>query len=68
MQRSIDRADSTDAMITDTSTMLPDDDIVRIVNESDADVEKAAKALVDEANERGGEDNITVLLMKFEAV
>jgi len=50
------------------TTMLPDDDIVRIVNESDADVEKAAKALVDEANERGGEDNITVLLMKFEAV
>jgi serine/threonine protein phosphatase PrpC len=36
------------------------------VNELDADVEKASRALVDEANNRGGEDNITVLLLRFE--
>ena len=29
-------------------------------------MDKAAHALVDEANARGGEDNITVVLLKFE--
>jgi serine/threonine protein phosphatase PrpC len=48
------------------TSMLPDEDIGRIVCEKGADIDAAARALVDEANERGGEDNITVLLMKFE--
>ena len=48
------------------TSMVPDDEIVRLVREAQGDVEKAARALVDEANGRGGEDNITVLLLKFE--
>jgi PPM family protein phosphatase len=48
------------------TTMIPDEDIVEIVGEAGGDIEKAAKALVAEANSRGGEDNITVLLLKFE--
>jgi serine/threonine protein phosphatase PrpC len=48
------------------TTMLPDDEITRVIRESGPDIEKTAQALVDEANERGGEDNITVLLVRFE--
>jgi PPM family protein phosphatase len=48
------------------TTMVTDEDIARILREADGDVAKAANALVSEANERGGEDNITVVLLKFE--
>jgi PPM family protein phosphatase len=48
------------------TSMVPDEDIVRIVDAARGNVEQAAQALVEEANERGGEDNITVLLLKFE--
>ena len=48
------------------TTMVMDEDIARILREADGDVAKAASALVGEANERGGEDNITVVLLKFE--
>jgi protein phosphatase len=48
------------------TTMIGDEDIARILGEAPADVARAATALVDEANERGGEDNITVVLLKFE--
>jgi len=48
------------------TTMLPDDEICRLMAENVADVAQAARALVDAANARGGEDNITVLLLKFE--
>jgi serine/threonine protein phosphatase PrpC len=48
------------------TTMVPDDEIVRILGEAGGDVSKAAHGLVDEANARGGEDNITVVLLKFE--
>jgi len=48
------------------TTMIADEDIARILGESEGDVARAASALVDEANERGGEDNITVVLLKFE--
>jgi protein phosphatase len=48
------------------TTMLPDDEIVRVIREAGPDIKKTAQALVDEANERGGEDNITVLLVRFE--
>jgi PPM family protein phosphatase len=47
------------------TTMVPDPEIARIIASSDADVTRAAQALVDEANARGGEDNITVLLLRF---
>jgi len=48
------------------TTMIPDEDIGRVVLESEGDVEKAAKALVATANARGGEDNITVMLLRFD--
>ncbi len=46
--------------------MVPDEDIVRVLEEANGDVEKGATDLVAEANARGGEDNITVVLLKFE--
>jgi serine/threonine protein phosphatase PrpC len=47
--------------------MVPDARIEAILGEAAGDLEKAAPALVDAANEQGGEDNITVVLLKFEA-
>ena len=49
------------------TTMIPDEDIARLVGGAGGDVEKAARALVAAANARGGEDNITVLVLGFEA-
>jgi protein phosphatase len=48
------------------TTMVPDEEIERVLGDSGGDVAKAAHGLVDEANARGGEDNITVVLLKFE--
>jgi PPM family protein phosphatase len=48
------------------TTMMPDDEIARVVGSTDSDLPAAAQALVSAANERGGEDNITVLLIRFE--
>jgi protein phosphatase len=48
------------------TTMVPDPEIARILAAADGDLAGAARALVDAANERGGEDNITVLLVRFE--
>jgi protein phosphatase len=48
------------------TTMLGDEEIARILDEAGGDVARAATALVQEANDRGGEDNITVELLKFE--
>jgi serine/threonine protein phosphatase PrpC len=48
------------------TTMIPDDEIARMLDESAGDIEAAARTLVDAANARGGEDNITVVLLKFE--
>jgi protein phosphatase len=47
------------------TTMVPDDDIATVLSAAGADLEKAARALVAEANARGGEDNITVILVQF---
>ena len=47
------------------TTMVPDPEIARILRDSGGDVAKAASALVGEANAKGGEDNITVVLLKF---
>jgi protein phosphatase len=48
------------------TTMIGDEDIARIIADATGDVARAATALVHEANERGGDDNITVVLLKFE--
>src|SRR5687767_252427 len=47
------------------SGKLRAEDIQRIVLESKGDLSKACDALIDEANNRGGEDNITVVLALF---
>ena len=47
------------------SGKLRGEDIKRIVEESKGDLAAACTALVDEANNRGGEDNITVVLARF---
>jgi len=48
------------------TTMVADEEIRQVLQDSGGDVDKAAHALVDEANASGGEDNITVVLLKFE--
>ncbi|HEV7890203.1 MAG TPA: PP2C family serine/threonine-protein phosphatase [Pyrinomonadaceae bacterium] len=47
------------------SGKLRAEDMLRIVEESDGDLARACEALVEEANERGGEDNITVVLARL---
>lgn len=47
------------------SGKLKADDIQRIVSGCNGDLAKACDALVEEANNRGGEDNITVVLARF---
>lgn len=46
------------------TTHVEDHDIAKIVS-SDPDLQEAAESLVDLANGRGGEDNTTVLLIRF---
>src|SRR6266850_1756472 len=47
------------------SGKLRNEDIRQIVSESEPDLAAACNALVAEANHRGGEDNITVVLARF---
>ena len=47
------------------SGKLRGEDMLRIVLEANGDLRHACEALVDEANERGGEDNITVVLARL---
>src|SRR5437660_128365 len=46
--------------------MVPEDEILRVVTNCDGDLERAAKALIDATNERGGLDNITAVLIRTE--
>jgi len=48
------------------SGKLRADDIQRIVSSTNGDLAKACDALIQEANNRGGEDNITVVLARFQ--
>ena len=45
--------------------MVSDDRICEIVREAGADVETAAKTLISQANQNGGEDNITVVVVRI---
>jgi protein phosphatase len=47
------------------SGKLRAEDMLRIVTEANGDLSKACAELIDEANHRGGEDNITVVLARF---
>jgi protein phosphatase len=48
------------------TTMVPDGRIEAILAEAGFDLDRAAADLVAAANGQGGEDNITVVLLKFE--
>ncbi len=48
------------------NSMLEDEEISSIVMENDDDIDAAARALVARANEKGGEDNVTVILIKVD--
>jgi serine/threonine protein phosphatase PrpC len=48
------------------SGKLRAEDIQQIVVNSHGDLAKACENLIDEANNRGGEDNITVVLARFQ--
>jgi PPM family protein phosphatase len=47
------------------TTMVPDEEIEQVLKDNAQDLEAAAKSLVAAANEHGGEDNITVVLLQF---
>ena len=49
------------------SDLLEDEEMSTIVREHADDLEKACQALVDRANYRGGDDNITALLIQAQA-
>jgi len=44
--------------------MVPEPEILRIVTASNGDIEKACQQLIDLANERGGLDNVTAVLVR----
>ncbi len=44
--------------------MVPEDEILRLVTENEDDLQKACQVLIDTANERGGLDNVTTILVK----
>ena len=44
--------------------MVPEEEILRVVTDSPADLEKACQTLIDTANERGGLDNVTAILVR----
>jgi protein phosphatase len=44
--------------------MVPEDEILRVVTTNADDLEKACQVLIDTANERGGLDNVTAILVK----
>src|SRR5438067_772879 len=47
----------------DLTGMIPEEEILRVVTEN-SDIEKACQVLIDTANERGGLDNVTAILVK----
>ena len=47
------------------SGMVSDENILEVVRDADTDIEFAAKTLISKANDEGGEDNITVVLVRI---
>ncbi len=48
------------------TSMASDEEIARILGEADGDLGRVVQNLVDLANGNGGEDNITIVLLRFE--
>lgn len=48
------------------SGMIPDQDILEIIGSSPNNISEACRKLIDIANEHGGEDNITAVIIKIE--
>jgi len=46
--------------------MIDDDQIAEHLRAGGGEVDKTARALVDAANEHGGDDNITVVVLRFD--
>jgi protein phosphatase len=46
--------------------MVPEDEILRVVTQSNGDIQRACELLIEAANERGGLDNVTAILVKSE--
>ena len=44
--------------------MVPEEEILKLVTENADDLAKACRQLIDTANERGGLDNVTAILVK----
>ena len=44
--------------------MVPENEILRMVTENHSDLQKACQQLIDAANERGGLDNVTAVLVR----
>ncbi len=49
------------------TTMLEDEDILKTLSSHSGDLEESCKALIDLANARGGDDNVTVVLVQAQA-
>jgi protein phosphatase len=49
------------------SGMVPDQDILKLVQGAKGDLEQACRDLIASANSNGGQDNITVVLVEFSA-
>jgi PPM family protein phosphatase len=46
--------------------MVPEEEILRVVTQANGDIDRACQVLIDSANERGGLDNVTAILVKTE--
>jgi serine/threonine protein phosphatase PrpC len=47
------------------NTMITDEEILNIINRNKDDLERACQELIDTANQNGGEDNVTAILVKY---
>lgn len=55
-------------LCTDGLTAMAPDDVIQTILQRETDLETACVRLVEAANEAGGKDNVTVLLMRFTEV
>jgi len=47
------------------NTMITDEDILNIIAKNKVDLDKACEELISTANQNGGEDNVTAILIKY---